>query len=205
MSGHQLQADLIQRPSSGPASSNARTVAPGVVLRRHGTCSALSLPKSNRMELDLRMSRLQLKALKTAGCQKTFREKGSRFNRQRPEFQRMGQMTLSSFGSWIGWLGPHAICSIRWKQSTRQAAKQRGVRFGRPRKLNPDQAQVAAPYTRPRFIAWLLLRDFGFEVRPCPQHHFPRGIDPGDAQLPDYPSSGSNPLLGCSFAQVRSG
>ncbi len=26
----------------------------------------------------------------------------------------------------------------------REAAKQRGVRFGRPRKLNPDQAQVAA-------------------------------------------------------------
>jgi DNA invertase Pin-like site-specific DNA recombinase len=26
----------------------------------------------------------------------------------------------------------------------RQAAKQRGVRFGRPRKLNPDQTQVAS-------------------------------------------------------------
>ena len=54
----------------------------------------------------------------------------------------------------------------------REAAKQRGVRFGRPRKLNPDQAQVAAHfsqkakrfgisqghsmYTRPRFIVWSL-------------------------------------------------
>ena len=28
--------------------------------------------------------------------------------------------------------------------SGREAAKQRGVRFGRPRKLNPHQAQVAA-------------------------------------------------------------
>ena len=26
----------------------------------------------------------------------------------------------------------------------REAAKQRGVRFGRPRKLNPEQAQVAS-------------------------------------------------------------
>ena len=32
---------------------------------------------------------LQLKALKKAGCRKTFREKISGFNRQRPEFQRM--------------------------------------------------------------------------------------------------------------------
>jgi len=32
---------------------------------------------------------LQLKSLKTAGCQKIFREKVSGFNRQRPEFQRM--------------------------------------------------------------------------------------------------------------------
>ena len=32
---------------------------------------------------------LQLKLLKTAGCQKIFREKVSGFNRHRPEFQRM--------------------------------------------------------------------------------------------------------------------
>jgi DNA invertase Pin-like site-specific DNA recombinase len=28
--------------------------------------------------------------------------------------------------------------------ASREAAKQRGVRFGRPRKLNPDRAQVAS-------------------------------------------------------------
>ena len=59
----------------------------------------------------------------------------------------------------------------------RKAAKQRGVRFGRPRKRNTDRAQVAAQmlaeggsrhrkdrstYTRPRFTAWLLRRDYGF-------------------------------------------
>jgi DNA invertase Pin-like site-specific DNA recombinase len=32
---------------------------------------------------------LQLKSLKTAGCQKIFREKVSGINRRRPEFQRM--------------------------------------------------------------------------------------------------------------------
>jgi len=58
----------------------------------------------------------------------------------------------------------------------REAAKQRGVRFGRPRKLNSDQTEVAAQaarrrqvgsrhrkgrstYTGPRFTAWLLRRE----------------------------------------------
>jgi DNA invertase Pin-like site-specific DNA recombinase len=60
----------------------------------------------------------------------------------------------------------------------REAAKQRGVRFGRPRKLilirrrlQPsclrkarrfETSQGRSTYTKPRFIAWLLLRDFGF-------------------------------------------
>ena len=34
--------------------------------------------------------------------------------------------------------------SIRGCWGSMEAAKQRGVRFGRPRKLNPDQTQVAS-------------------------------------------------------------
>ena len=68
----------------------------------------------------------------------------------------------------------------------REAAKQRGVRFGRPRKLNTDQVQVASQllaegkavrdiartltYTRQRFTAWLLktftLKRWVREMRP---------------------------------------
>jgi len=137
---------------------------------------------------------LQLKSLKTAGCQKIFREKVSGFNRQRPEFQRMldqirpGDIivvwkldrlarstrdllntmdTINEAG------GKFQSVSEPWANTTthagkmimtifagiaeferdlirertgagRQAAQQRGVRFGRPRKLNTDQAQVAA-------------------------------------------------------------
>jgi DNA invertase Pin-like site-specific DNA recombinase len=137
---------------------------------------------------------LQLKALKKAGCQKTFREKVSGLNRQRPEFQRMldqirpgdtiivwkldrlarstrdllntietineaggkfrslsepwanartqaGKMIMTVFAG----LAEFERDLIRERTSAgRAAAKQRGVRFGRPRKLNPDQAQVAS-------------------------------------------------------------
>ena len=69
----------------------------------------------------------------------------------------------------------------------REAAKQRGVRFGRPRKLNTDQAKVQrscsprarrfetsqgrSTYTRPRFIAWLPLHDAYAVIPPYPRLH----------------------------------
>ena len=137
---------------------------------------------------------LQLKSLKTAGCQKIFQEKLSGFNRQRPEFQRMldqirpGDIiivwkldrlarstrdllntmdTINEAG------GKFQSISEPWANTTthagkmvmtvfagiaeferdlirertgagRDAAKQRGVRFGRPKKLNTDQVQVAS-------------------------------------------------------------
>jgi DNA invertase Pin-like site-specific DNA recombinase len=137
---------------------------------------------------------LQLKSLKTAGCQKIFREKVSGFNRQRPEFQRMldqirpGDIiivwrldrlarstrdllnTMDTINE-VG--GKFQSISEPWANTTthagkmimtffagiaeferdlirertgagREAAKRRGVRFGRPRKLNTDQAQVAS-------------------------------------------------------------
>lgn len=42
-----------------------------------------------RVPLRIRISICKLKVLKKAGCQKIFREKVSRFLRQRPEFTRM--------------------------------------------------------------------------------------------------------------------
>jgi DNA invertase Pin-like site-specific DNA recombinase len=136
---------------------------------------------------------LQLKSLKKAGCQRIFREKGSGFHRQRPEFQRMldqirpddivvvwkldrlarstrdllntmetineagakfqsvsepwadttthaGKMIMTVFAG----IAEFERDLIRERTGAgREAAKQRGVRFGRPRKLNTDQAKVA--------------------------------------------------------------
>ena len=136
---------------------------------------------------------LQLKALRNAGCEKTFREKVSGFTRQRPEFQRMlDQIRLGDII--IVWKldrlarstrdllntidtineagGKFQSISEPWANTTthagkmimtifagiaeferglirertgagRAAAKQRGVQFGRPRKLNSDQVQIA--------------------------------------------------------------
>jgi len=137
---------------------------------------------------------LQLRALKKAGCQKTFREKVSGFNRQRPEFQRMLDQ-IRSGDTIVVWKldrlarstrdllntletineagGKFQSLSEPWANTTthagkmimtvfagiaeferdlirertsagRDAARQRGVRFGRPRKLNPDQAELAS-------------------------------------------------------------
>jgi DNA invertase Pin-like site-specific DNA recombinase len=136
---------------------------------------------------------LQLKALKRAGCEKTFREKLSGITRQRPEFQRMLDQ-IRPGDTIIVWKldrlarstrdllntmetineagGKFQSLSEPWANTTthagkmimtvfagiaeferdlirertgagRDAARQRGVRFGRPRKLNSDQAQVA--------------------------------------------------------------
>lgn len=137
---------------------------------------------------------LQLKALKKAGCQKTFREKVSGLNRQRTEFQRMLDQ-IRPGDTIIVWKldrlarstrdllntietineagGKFQSISEPWANTTTQAgkmimtvfagiaeferdlirertgaglaaAKQRGVRLGRPRKLNPDQVQAAS-------------------------------------------------------------
>jgi DNA invertase Pin-like site-specific DNA recombinase len=102
-----------------------------------------------------------LKSLKKAGCQKIFREKVSGFNRQRPEFQRMLDQ-IRPGDIIVVWKLDRLARSTRDLLNTmdtineagdlirertgagREAAKQRGVRFGRPRKLNPDQAQAAS-------------------------------------------------------------
>ena len=131
---------------------------------------------------------LQLKSLKTAGCQKIFREKVSGFCRQRPEFQRMldqirpgdiiivwkldrlarsTQDLLNTMDTINEAGGKFQSVSEPWANTTthagkmimtvfagiaeferalirertgagRQAAKQRGVRFGRPSKLNTN-------------------------------------------------------------------
>ena len=136
---------------------------------------------------------LQLKALKSAGCQKIFREKVSGATRNRPEFQRMLDQirvgdtvvvwkldrlarstrdllntmeTLGDTGAKFQSLSePWASTTthagkmimtvfagmaeferdlIRERTSAgRDAAKLRGVRFGRPLKLNADQTALA--------------------------------------------------------------
>lgn len=136
---------------------------------------------------------LQLKALKKAACRRTFREKVSGFNRQRPELQRMldqlrpgdtvvvwkldrlarSTRDLLNTMEIISEAGAHfRSLSEPWANTTthagkmimtvfagiaeferdlirertsagREAAKQRGIRFGRPRKLNVDQARLA--------------------------------------------------------------
>lgn len=135
---------------------------------------------------------LQLKALKSAGCQKIFREKVSGAIRSRPEFQRMVDQ-IRSGDTVVVWKLDRLARSTRdllntmetlgdagakfqsisepWANTTthagkmimtvfagiaeferdlikertgagRDAAKQRGVRFGRPNKLSPDQAKL---------------------------------------------------------------
>jgi DNA invertase Pin-like site-specific DNA recombinase len=137
---------------------------------------------------------LQLKALKKAGCRKTFREKVSGATRQRPEFERMLDQ-IRSGDTVIVWKLDRLARSTRdllntmetlretganfrsisepWANTTtnagkmimtvfagiaeferdlirertgagREAAKKRGVQFGRPRKLNPEQLQLAS-------------------------------------------------------------
>jgi len=136
---------------------------------------------------------LQLKALKKADCRRTFREKVSGFNRQRPELQRMldqlrpgdtvvvwkldrlarSTRDLLNTMEVISESGAHfRSLSEPWANTTthagkmimtvfagiaeferdlirertsagREAAKQRGIRFGRPRKLNVDQTRLA--------------------------------------------------------------
>src|SRR6185436_450751 len=92
---------------------------------------------------------LQIKSLKMAGCQKIFREKVPSFNRHRPEFQRMlDHIRLGD--TIVVWKLDRLARSTRDLLNTmeatntrertgagRKAAQQRGVRFGRPRKLNP--------------------------------------------------------------------
>jgi DNA invertase Pin-like site-specific DNA recombinase len=136
---------------------------------------------------------LQLKALKKAGCQKIFREKGSGATQNRSEFQRMLDQTRSG-DIIVVWKLDRLARSTRdllntvevlgeagakfrslsepWANTTthagkmimtifagiaeferdlirertsagRHAAQQRGIPFGRPRKLNPDQIRLA--------------------------------------------------------------
>lgn len=136
---------------------------------------------------------LQRQALKKAGCQKIFREKGSGAERDRPEFRRMldqiregdtimvwkldrfarstrdlletmetiraggtrfrslsepwadttthaGKMIMTVFAG----IAEFERDLIRERTAAgREAAKSRGVRFGRPRKLNSEQEQLA--------------------------------------------------------------
>lgn len=135
---------------------------------------------------------LQLKALKSAGCQKIFREKVSGANRNRPEFERMLDQ-IRTGDTIIVWRLDRLARSTRdllntmetlgdtgaqfqslsepWANTTthagkmimtvfagiaeferdlirertgagRDAARKRGVRFGRPNKLSPDQAKL---------------------------------------------------------------
>jgi DNA invertase Pin-like site-specific DNA recombinase len=109
--------------------------------------SVLEIPsrKSQDQRLDL-----QLKSLKKIGCQRILREKVSGVSRQRPEFQCMpwasttthaGKMIMTVFAD----IAEFEKDSIRERTGPgRKATKQRGVRFGRPRKLTARQAQVAA-------------------------------------------------------------
>jgi DNA invertase Pin-like site-specific DNA recombinase len=108
---------------------------------------------------------LQLQALKQAGCKKIFREKVSGASRQRPEFLRMldqireagarfqslsepwadttthaGKMIMTVFAG----IAEFERDLIRERTAAgRKAAKSRGVRFGRPPKLNAEQEQLA--------------------------------------------------------------
>jgi hypothetical protein len=102
---------------------------------------------------------LQLKALKNAGCQKIFREKVSGFNRQRLEFQRMLDQIRPGDVIVVWKLDRLARSTrdllsiaeferdlIRERGVGREAAKQRGIRFGRPRKLDADQVKVGRAF-----------------------------------------------------------
>jgi DNA invertase Pin-like site-specific DNA recombinase len=136
---------------------------------------------------------LQLQALKKAGCRRTFREKISAGNRNRPEFQRMLDQ-IRTGDTIVVWKldrlarstrdlletmetiqqagGKFQSLSEPWADTTthagrmimtifsgiaeferglirertsagREAARKRGVRFGRPRKLTPEQENLA--------------------------------------------------------------
>jgi DNA invertase Pin-like site-specific DNA recombinase len=136
---------------------------------------------------------LQLQALKKAGCRRTFREKISAGNRNRPEFQRMLDQ-IRAGDTIVVWKldrlarstrdlletmetiqqagGKFQSLSEPWADTTthagkmimtifagiaeferglirertsagREAARKRGVRFGRPRKLTPEQENLA--------------------------------------------------------------
>ena len=90
---------------------------------------------------------LQLQALKKAGCKKIFREKVSGAATNRPEFQRMLEQIRDGdvVAVWkLDRLARSTRDLIRERTSAgRAAAKKRGVRFGRPRKLNADQIRLA--------------------------------------------------------------
>jgi DNA invertase Pin-like site-specific DNA recombinase len=105
---------------------------------------------------------LQLHALKKAGCTKIWREKVSGLSPQRPELQRLLDQ-LRTGDTVVVWkldriarstrhlleimdtlreMGARFLIQER-TTAGRIAAQQRGVRFGRPRKLNADQEKLA--------------------------------------------------------------
>ena len=71
---------------------------------------------------------LQLKALKKAGCQKTFREKVSGASRQRPEFQRMLDQ-IRSGDTIIVWKLDRLARSTRDLLNTMESLNETGAKF----------------------------------------------------------------------------
>jgi DNA invertase Pin-like site-specific DNA recombinase len=92
---------------------------------------------------------LQLRALEKAGCKKIFREKVSGSNRERQSLSEpwasdttthAGKMIMTIFAG----IAEFERDLIRERTGAgREAARKRGVRFGRPRKLSVDQEQLA--------------------------------------------------------------